>query len=100
MFTSEEVVDALRLAGLAVEFWYTGGGCHTVFATRPEMMKSEEVRDADEVIAIGPSFEEGGDWELYVGPDDDGESTPLTVERDWDLARLVSEVKGMLTKAE
>lgn len=77
----DAVVVALRCKGIQAHVEQTGGGCATIFAGPLQIEHDRYSAVAGPGWFLGPGFSraraEPGDF--YVGPDDGGETTPLTV---------------------
>lgn len=91
----DEVVRLLKEADLPAYVEQTGGGTATISVGEK---RSNERYD----ILVGPGWFEGPGWtngrgstdDLYIGPDDEGESNPVRVKQNWDELEVAREVRN------
>lgn len=96
----DEVVEALRSAGVKSYVEQTGGGTAT-------LMVGEPAGDEDRYdVLVGPGWFNGLGWtdgivdtlDCYIGPDDEGQSDYTTTEEGWTVADIVAEVLRQLRR--
>jgi len=89
----DKVVELVKAQGVAAYVEQTGGGCATILA-------GPMSEDGHAVAAAGPGYFDGPGWtcgrgdtdDLYVGPDDQGESDSMTADATWNEQRVADEL--------
>lgn len=92
--TTEQVIEAVKAAtDEPVQYEHTGGGVATIYVGEPNA-------EGRYLLAIGPGSIGDGTFDLrdlYVGPDDDGESTPAATTS---LASITEAVGRVLEEVQ
>jgi hypothetical protein len=100
----QQVCEILKSKGIPAYVEQTGGGCATIYAGEPAPDSHGDLRYP---ACAGPGVFNGPGWtnpsattdEFYIGPDDDGETDPVSAKDYWDEHWAARELEGWVLLA-